>query len=858
MSNMKKTIKCCIKTAICAVLLMICAIGVNVSASAPEYQQDQAQELLRVLGVLDSEYKPEEHDEITRAEFTQMAVSLMNLGELDADMNIPFVDVAINDESYSSICIAYACGFISGNGDNTFRPNDAITTAEAAKIVTSMVGYTPVAEDKGGFLPGYISVAQRIGVFDGVDLSDETVDGEKAVRMLYNTLFVDVYKQITFGGETNRYILNEGESVLKNAFDIEWGDGILNATEYTSLIGTGTENGNEILIDDIRYICSNAEADGLLGMHVLYFYKLEGTVRNLVYVCSYNHYNDIIEISDDIIENVEKGEISYRNERGKVVQEKIDNLVDVIYNGMVYTSWKTDDLFVKNGKLVLIDNDADGDTDVIFVYEYQDYVVREYGEPSKKINLMFNSGSIDLEEDNVITSIFFEGKEISASALQKWDVLSVLESHEVGGKILRVIEVARKAFSGTIYAVKDDVISVNGVEYRYIAREDYLEISAGLTGKFVCNILDKIVACDVGDEYSYAYLRDKNISTGFTQVIKVRLLTAANPKAEYILADNVKVDGLSNLDKSEIYRRLEVDELIRIRINSSNEISYIDTLEEGANDENDTLAVFNDNGAVSQSLRYRSAAYTLFYRQSSDTYIPKAIVTTGTMMFFVPDDGNDDLYSTGSITKLINDFSYTVKIYDMSDTNVASAVIVKADESIASADETSSVSIVTGVSTSINSDGDTVISLEMSRGGITIEDFWIDSGDNDVYKDLSAGDIIQYAESNTDIARITSVRILLDAKNPGEYFHNTLSSTGTRLVTSWGEVTKIDSNSCKLKVDSVTGEEHPYYLKAGLVFYIYDTEYNTVKLGSISDLAIGDKVFFRESSYAVQEGIIVR
>ena len=75
--------------------------------------------------------------EISRAEFVAMAMRFVN-----ADVNSEriFADVSQNHWAAKDISAAAALGWISGNDDGTFGPDESISRACVAKIVNSMLG----------------------------------------------------------------------------------------------------------------------------------------------------------------------------------------------------------------------------------------------------------------------------------------------------------------------------------------------------------------------------------------------------------------------------------------------------------------------------------------------------------------------------------------------------------------------------------------------------------------------------------------------------------------------------------------------------------------------------------------------
>jgi peptidoglycan/xylan/chitin deacetylase (PgdA/CDA1 family) len=83
-----------------------------------------------VEGYSDNTYRP--NTTINRAEFTKI---ITNNTEVDTKNCKDFNDVQAEDWFYEPVCKAYSLGLIQGYPNNTFKPNNQITMAEASKII---------------------------------------------------------------------------------------------------------------------------------------------------------------------------------------------------------------------------------------------------------------------------------------------------------------------------------------------------------------------------------------------------------------------------------------------------------------------------------------------------------------------------------------------------------------------------------------------------------------------------------------------------------------------------------------------------------------------------------------------------
>ena len=64
---------------------------------------------------------------------------------------IPFTDVKSDLWSAKYIYSAYKAKYIDGYDDNTFKPDNLITRAEAVKIINSILGRTDYRNEKNPF-----------------------------------------------------------------------------------------------------------------------------------------------------------------------------------------------------------------------------------------------------------------------------------------------------------------------------------------------------------------------------------------------------------------------------------------------------------------------------------------------------------------------------------------------------------------------------------------------------------------------------------------------------------------------------------------------------------------------------------
>ena len=171
--------------------------GVSLSdVAGTEYQA--AVEALVELGIVngyeDGTYRPEQ--KVSRAEMAKLLVIAAGL-EAAAEINegaTRFTDVNGGWASgYINVAAEY--GYIMGDPDGSFRPDDTVSYAEAATMALRVLGYKSVVEAKGTWPTNYIAKAEDLDMLEDItygNYSEGATRGNVAVLM-WNMLRTDMW-----------------------------------------------------------------------------------------------------------------------------------------------------------------------------------------------------------------------------------------------------------------------------------------------------------------------------------------------------------------------------------------------------------------------------------------------------------------------------------------------------------------------------------------------------------------------------------------------------------------------------------------------------------------------------------------
>ena len=193
--------------------------AVNASYSDVSLNESYAVSAMRLqdLGILsgyeDGSFRPD--NSITRAEFTKIVVCMMDKeSEAKASAGLTgFFDVDIASWHTHYIRYAVSRDILSGYADGSFRPNNTITVAEAVTILLRTLGYNE--DEVGYFWPNnYMSAANSLGLFSGMDLSADTpVTRGTAAVLVDRAIFAKPSASLS----ADTYLETTGYTVLKDS-----------------------------------------------------------------------------------------------------------------------------------------------------------------------------------------------------------------------------------------------------------------------------------------------------------------------------------------------------------------------------------------------------------------------------------------------------------------------------------------------------------------------------------------------------------------------------------------------------------------------------------------------------------------
>ena len=141
---------------------------------------------------------------VTRAEMAQLIYNtLMLQGAMSGGgPNPDFSDIPVDHWAFGAIHYCKVTGIINGMGDGTYAPYLTVTNVQALKMIVSMLGYAPLAEQDGGYPDGYMIAAENLGITNGMTVEANAPALRQDIAcMLERALDVPLMEQTGFGSK---------------------------------------------------------------------------------------------------------------------------------------------------------------------------------------------------------------------------------------------------------------------------------------------------------------------------------------------------------------------------------------------------------------------------------------------------------------------------------------------------------------------------------------------------------------------------------------------------------------------------------------------------------------------------------
>ncbi len=593
-------------------------LAVGAAYEAPE-SFSEMEGVLKAFKIIEEEFTVSKR-ELTRAEFTAMIIKAAGLGDFaGAAEGSSFSDVSADHLYAPYIKMAKERGLSLGYQDGTFKPEDTITFMEAIVYMIRLLGYTDMAEAQNGYPGGYFFTASNIGLLKNINIATETtVTDEIAINLIFNALNTNVLGQKSFSKDLSSVTLVKGETLMYQSFNARKISGVVDEIDLSALVGPNDLNPYSISVGGVNIDIGKLMPNDYLGYNVNAYYVETETLNVLKFICEQWGKNSVEEVDIKDITSISDYKVRYENEKGKPVELRYERGAAVIYNGVSTKSGFNMSIFNDlsgnklDGKVRLLDNDADNTADVVYVDAYEEIVVGKKVSDSYTIYDKKNPSKkevLDNTVDDPYTIIYNEqGEEITFGKIKEGTPVVIYKSKTDAYQGYIRAYTSESYVTGTLETVSDDgvtkTVEINGTLYELtLYGNKYFDGS--LVGKQVTALVNKfgkVTLIEKAQSTSEKWGMVKTIIDPKGEISYARfvILTEDGTMQEFYPAKNLKVDGRSTYykldyesDIASVKSILELaakktesrpsgsarfNTMVRYRVNSDGKINMIDTV----------------------------------------------------------------------------------------------------------------------------------------------------------------------------------------------------------------------------------------------------------------------------------------
>lgn len=727
------------KKFICLVLT-ICALSFPNAMASEKSDINKTIELLTKLEIAsdytESTFPEEEY--VTRALFVEYVARTINAEEEKSE-NIYYHDVSKDHWAFNYISVLTEKGIISGDGSNYFRPDEEITKNEAAKVLLSLMGYDAYAGVSGGFPNGYLKIAGDVKLFENCSSS---------VILTYRDMFCMIENALK--GETavakfldGEFVLSIDESttLLGKYYDMQYEEGTLTGADGADVTGSYNPDKDIVIIDGVEYISKDSLFD-YIGCKIEFIYYDNGMDDAEIIWVNMLSDNDIIEISSDLDCNFndEKYQFEYYEENSKKPKKvTLKTGISVIYNGE-FVDRGIEELLKKDRfDLKLIKNKNEKEYSIAIIWAYENYLVGSIDTEKKIIydkKNPTNSVLLDKEEYDYC-EILYGGVEKDFNDIAEENIVSIYKS--LDGRKIKA-EISLEMISGTVNLVSEDsneetkVVFKDGTEHVYYLKNPQIDFSAGDLVDIYLDAKGYIVWTErTNKTLFYGYIIKPYIDEDDMSV-RIKLLNENGKISTYKVREKAKLDGIK-YEVEALYNELTDKQQIAVfKTDKNEEITYIDTMEQGNEDRNTSLKEYQPLS----SRRWRS-----FGRLGTTL-----LLDSNTKIFAIDSDETsnkplEERYMVKSKNDLVNDEYYNSQAFRIgNEDRVYEEVLLIKDRDWDAATSATSCILVTSVEQVVDEE-DEIVELVTGYQGGTEVNLYTDGIYSAIEKNISEGDVIR-------------------------------------------------------------------------------------------------------------------
>ncbi|MBQ2615046.1 MAG: hypothetical protein IJB80_06980 [Clostridia bacterium] len=751
-----------------------------------------------------------------------------------------------DDYSKDAISFAEQRGIIHSGQTDLNKP---LYFDEAITMLVRLLGYEFHAQEMGGFPAGYLSIASRLGLTEGVVARPgDRLQDYDAAYLLYNAIncaYVDekVFTEdgVIYGTTSENTLLYEFRKIYKI-------EGVVDATETMQLRPGLDVPTNGVMIDGQVYTAEE-DVSQYVGLNVeAYVQKKNNGLDTVLFTVGIR--NREIQIQDEDIIGISPDfqTLTYYVDQSQR-KVNISPIAKIIYNGQPVMSKNTAMFQPEYGSVRLINNDSGTEYDVVFITSYKTVVIDSISKISEKVNNVFTHNAqnqiLDLNDEDIEDNILIEdaGKGITFKELQIGDVLTVTESQLDGRRVVVAIR-STETVEGTIVSVntkEEMVVRIGSKDYtltpeyaKALAAGDSnaKTLSPGLAYTFYLDCNGKIAyADDEVETTQYGIVFAKAEEGNFNKTYRLKLYTTAGKFQEYVINDKIVFDGSRGVETKNIFASIQTSasgvlSVIAYETDATGNISSIDLPKQYDPDSNVCDTEFNSWENQKHQYFYGNYAFnSVAFMEDSSVFIKVD-----------PNSLQDELsYSISSRSAFEDQEDYSYSAYAIDEYGFAKLFVIlqKPDDTLGL--QTSDIFIVESIGKEMTIDWENVDAVTGMMGNYDSVTFYCD--DSTVLAGVQRGDVISLVTNTEGFIKEIKIHRSVGQTN---MVANPTQIHGKEAFVH-GEVAIVNPAALRIKIDCGEYGMRTIRCHDGMPVFIYDSEDDRFFRGTLADVEKGDQ-----------------
>jgi len=831
------------------------------TAVVNEYAEN-AYSFLKAVGAMDAEEVPYDGAmPVTRAHFVKMALHASNdAPKVLVSNDEVFYDVDMNTKYENYIETAYRIGYISGAADGLFEPEAGITLAQATKILANILGYEKIAEANGGYPGGYLIVAQRINLLDGITLGDsDALNMENAVILLANAVNCDLMQIVSIGDNTEVKAF-EDKTLLTERHDVYCAEGIITANGYTDLYAQKSELEPGYVAINGAFYKASGEIQDYLGYDVKLYYRDINNRSDKEAVWVEPTEENRVTVTNGRNLSVSGNEIELDNDNGSKSVKLADFLTFIVNGKMAVMDFEELENVTK-GEITFISNDGNSSIDVIKVTDYETFIVQGI---SASAGLIITKDGVQIEldtdaDEDYSFEIFKNGSPVALSDIAPGDIILLSEGKGTGF-IHKTVLASNKVIKAEFNETGEDTAVINGKEY-YIDGINVSNIRPGKEYEIRFDYFDNISYVKLGAEHVYGYLY--GLAQSGMENAKCRIFTQNNRWVDLDFAKSIEFNG-TRRPGEDVYAELKADEnfrqLVRYNVNEDAEVILLQTaqkIEIGSKDADGDGIDEEAQAIENNTFRVASLTTTDKFCPTPKSFNGKCFVDSDAKIFVIPEDMSMEKFTILTRSTFTERTYQNLCAYDVNE--YLNAAIFTMPDTVSNSKNLSSgdkAIVIKSKGQVLDSDGSIVPSLKGWWSGIEMS-FAVKIADGyvtqDTYNSIGEGDVVYFKyDDNGNIISVIgvySVRGQQPAYKDAGYYTAEIA---------FGKVEKCDFENSRLILTAQNGSQKGYMYNSKTGVYIWDCKEKEFRKASAAEVLADDVVVMNMTYHNANEIIVIR